>query len=89
MSSSTAAMASSWPSEGEATDDAPRAVRSPQERYDIVPYPRRSLLTAAHDRSDELAKKFIQRLTAGRLSAHIHRTQRARYANANTICVRL
>jgi hypothetical protein len=36
MSSSTVAMTSSWPSEAEATDDAPRAVRSPQERYDAV-----------------------------------------------------
>ena len=31
-----AAMASSWSSEAEATDDAPRAVRSPQERYDAA-----------------------------------------------------
>jgi hypothetical protein len=36
MCNSTAAMASSWPSEAEATDDAPRAVRSPQERYDAA-----------------------------------------------------
>jgi integral membrane sensor domain MASE1 len=27
-------MASSWPSEAEATDDAPNAARSPQERND-------------------------------------------------------